>query len=169
MVVVVGSGVLGRYILVFVPKTLRGGELDQKTVRRRLVVYRRKLMALGVQESLLGTSEPITSSASRSPWPLQALAGVFYGDRESRHEIRRLSAAVSADASLDSQARSILILMRKLSRERQWLVRYSELRRLIGTWRFLHRWLAVMMFMAVFFHVLVAVRFGDLWILGGGD
>lgn len=37
---------------------------------------------------------------------------------------------------------------------------------LLQTWRFLHRWLAILLLMAVVLHIFVAVRFGDLWILG---
>ena len=61
----------------------------------------------------------------------------------------------------------LLMLMRRLFRERQWLVRYRELRNLIGAWRFFHRWLAIVMLAAIFFHIVIAVDFGDLWIFGG--
>jgi hypothetical protein len=40
-------------------------------------------------------------------------------------------------------------------------------KRLLQTWRFLHRWLAILLLVAVLLHIVVAVRFGDLWILGG--
>jgi len=38
---------------------------------------------------------------------------------------------------------------------------------LLQTWRFLHRWLAILLLMTLLLHIFVAVRFGDLWILGG--
>jgi len=40
-------------------------------------------------------------------------------------------------------------------------------KRLLQTWRFLHRWLAILLLVALLLHIIVAVRFGDLWILGG--
>jgi len=40
-------------------------------------------------------------------------------------------------------------------------------KRLIQTWRFLHRWLAILLLMVVVLHIYVSVRFGDLWIFGG--
>jgi len=40
-------------------------------------------------------------------------------------------------------------------------------KRLLQTWRFLHRWLAILLLAALLLHIVVAVRFGDLWILGG--
>jgi hypothetical protein len=40
-------------------------------------------------------------------------------------------------------------------------------KRLIQTWRFLHRWLAILLLMVVVLHIYVSVRYGDLWIFGG--
>jgi len=41
------------------------------------------------------------------------------------------------------------------------------LKHLLQTWRFLHRWLAILLLIAVALHIFVAVRFGELWILRG--
>ena len=49
------------------------------------------------------------------------------------------------------------------------MVRYEELRKLMGAWRFLHRWLAIVMLILVVFHVAIGVNFGELWIFGGQD
>lgn len=42
-----------------------------------------------------------------------------------------------------------------------------SVKRWLLTGRFLHRWLAILLLMALILHVVVSVRFGDLWILGG--
>ena len=59
----------------------------------------------------------------------------------------------------------VLPLLRGVAREGQWLARYHELRTLMRGWRFLHRWLALVMLMLAAFHIGVAIRFGDLWVL----
>ena len=66
--------------------------------------------------------------------------------------------------SLSALAPQILPLARRFCRDRQWLARYAELRSLMGAWRFLHRWLAILMFILAIFHITLAVRFGDLWL-----
>jgi hypothetical protein len=43
----------------------------------------------------------------------------------------------------------------------------ASVKRLLQTWRFLHRWLAILLLMALVLHIIVTVRFGDLWMLGG--
>jgi len=42
-----------------------------------------------------------------------------------------------------------------------------SVKRWLQTWRFLHRWLAILLLMALILHVVVSVRFGELWILRG--
>jgi len=42
-----------------------------------------------------------------------------------------------------------------------------KIKRLLQTWRFLHRWLAILLLTALILHIFVSVRFGDLWILKG--
>lgn len=43
----------------------------------------------------------------------------------------------------------------------------GAVKRWIAQWRFFHRWLAITLVMMVIGHVIVAVRFGGLWLLGG--
>jgi|GEM_PF-3106564 len=43
----------------------------------------------------------------------------------------------------------------------------ASLKSMLQTWRFFHRWLAILLLAAVVLHIVVAVRFGNLWILGG--
>jgi hypothetical protein len=161
----VASGIVGRYIAVYFPRSLEGREFKFEEVRGRLVVYRKKLAELGVDPGLLRIDA--LGSKQRSPWLLTSIARVIYGDWESRQEFRRLKEIIGSRADLRVQTELILFLIRRLCRERQWLVRYGEFRRLVGAWRFLHRWLAIVLLVAIFFHVMVGVRFGGLWILGG--
>jgi hypothetical protein len=165
MGIVVVSGIIGRYIAVYFPRSLEGREFKFEEIRGRLVVYRKKLAELGVDPAVLRIDEP--KAKDRAPWLLPAIARVISGDYESRREYRRLKAIVESKGELRIQTEMVLFLIKKLCWERQWLVRYGEFRRLVGAWRFLHRWLAVVLFVALLFHVVVGMRFGGLWILGG--
>jgi hypothetical protein len=167
MLVIVGSGIVGRYVYVYCPKTLEGRELEFEDVRQRLAVYRKKLTHLGIDASLLGIDEPATNRGRRMPWLIGAIIGVIWGDRQSKQEFARLSAAIAEREDLHRQMSRILVLARRLSKERQWVVRYNELRKIMGAWRFFHRWLAIIMLLAILYHVGITVTFGDLWIFGG--
>jgi hypothetical protein len=160
--VVVATGLVGRYIYASVPRSLRGRELEMEELRKRLEDHRAQLEACGL--SLVGaTPEPVRSARSVPARFVVLLAG----SRAIRREYRRLREAVLAHAELRPLAGQILPLAKKYSADRQWLTRYTELRGLMGSWRFLHRWLAILMLAVVLFHVLVALRFGDLVLPGG--
>lgn len=167
MLVVVGSGVLGRYILARVPKDLDGAELDDDEVRRRLGVYRQKLEQLGVPTAALDEIEARDGRKGRLAWLLEPVRGVLFGDPGSRRLLKQMRERTRGKQQLSVQARSVLILARRMCHERQWIARYRHLRVILGAWRFLHRWLAVTMFVAIVFHIGVALHYGGLWILGG--
>ena len=167
MLVVVTTGLLGRYIYAYVPRSLEGRELELEVVQARLEEYRRRLLELGVNSALLKVEPP--DLGAPAPNLAIAIVRIFYGDRESRREFKRLRTTVRSNRELLVQAHQILPLMKRLCKERQWLVRYGELRKLMGAWRFLHRWLAIVMFILVVFHIAIGVNFGELWIFGGRD
>jgi len=163
--IVVASGFMGRYISLYVPKSLQGRELEFEVIRRRLTVYRKKLMELGLDPSVL-PAEAIAPRRRRAPWLVEAVFAVVWGDRESRREFARLKAAIRARDDLYTETERILILARRMSRERQALVRYRELRKVVDAWRFFHRWLAIVLVVGVFYHVMIGLKFGSFWPLG---
>jgi hypothetical protein len=160
--IVAATGLVGRYIYASVPRSLQGRELEIEELRKRLEDHRAQLEACGL--SVIGaTPEPVPSARSIPA----RFAILLAGSRAVRREYRRLRAAVLTHPGLKPLAGQILPLARKYSADRQWLTRYTELRGLMGSWRFLHRWLAILMLTVVLFHVLVALRFGDLVFPGG--
>jgi hypothetical protein len=79
-----------------------------------------------------------------------------------RRDYRRFRAAILADPHLRPAAAEVLPLAQRYCRDRQRLARYGDLRSLMGAWRFLHRWLALLMLLLVAFHVVLALRFGGI-------
>lgn len=159
LAVVVFSGLVGRYIYAHVPRTVEGWEIQSGELRKRLQGYRGQLAAAGLSADLLDDSQgdvPERKSLAAR------LLGLLAGDREVRRSYRRLRAAVRSHAALRPLAGRLLPLARRYCQDRQRLARYGELRGLMSSWRFLHRWLAVVMIAVVLFHVGVALRFGDL-------
>jgi len=169
MIIVVMTGLLGRYIYTHVPRSYRGRELELSEVRRRLVEYREALETLGVESAGLKLdSGPSGPESEVGTGLFAALRSLLAGDREARRQFRQLQVRLVSPHVDQAQAREILALLRQLCRERQWLLRYHELRGLMGSWRFFHRWLAVVMFLVVGFHIILALRFGDLWLFQRG-
>jgi hypothetical protein len=159
LAVVVLSGLVGRYIHAHVPRTVEGWEMESGELRKRLLDYRGRLEAAGLPAGILDHAQ---DDVPRRRSTLARLWGVLAGDREVRRTYRRLKDAVRSHAALKPLAGRVLPLARRYCQDRQRLARYGELRGLMSSWRFLHRWLAVVMIAVVLFHVGVALRFGDL-------
>jgi hypothetical protein len=165
LTIVVATGVLGRYLYAFVPRATDGHELDAQELRARVVRLRQELAAAGIAAPLLDEGTPLLAHAETGFFG--RLFGVVAGSRAARRDYRRLRASVRTHERLRADARHLLPLARAFYRDRQRLARLSELRGLLGSWRFFHRWLAIVMIVLAAFHIAVAVRFGELWLLGG--
>jgi cytochrome b561 len=59
----------------------------------------------------------------------------------------------------------MLVLARQAHRTALAAAHYEDLRALLATWRYVHRWVALLMVLLVALHVVVALRFASL---GGG-
>jgi hypothetical protein len=164
MAVVLVTGLVGRYIYARVPRSIQGRELEVEEIRRGLADYQRQMEELGLRHEVF--QRPLTADTVPEE---RGLAGSFLallrGDAESREAYRALTEAVRSSDNLRSLRSELLPLARRYCRERHWFARYQELRRLMGAWRFLHRWFAILMLSAVAFHVWVALRHGRLWIM----
>ena len=163
LAIIVVSGALGRYVVAHTPKTLKGRELELETIQERLAIYRKKLINLGVSARLLD-GQLVAVQKRHRMWLLPGLMGVLFGDKKVRREYRRLRESIESQGVGD-QAHQVMLLVRRLCRERHWLVRYRELRQIIGAWRFVHRWLSIILLLALVVHIGLALRFSS--ILGG--
>ena len=61
-----------------------------------------------------------------------------------------------------AEVRDVLDLIRRAQRASFMASHFEELRGLLASWRYLHRWVALLMVLLLIVHVLNAVRFGDL-------
>jgi hypothetical protein len=166
MWVVVASGFAGRFIYVRLPKAVDGRELELEDVRHRVAHYRRTLMDLGVDESLLPTAE-LPARRREWLWLFRAAGAVLWGDRAARRDFDRIRAAISASGYTGPTWDQALLLARRLCEARQWLARHREMRKLMAAWRFFHGWFVTILLAGILFHVAIAVRYGGLWLLGG--
>lgn len=163
--IVVVTGLVGRYIYAHTPRSLEGVELALEDLRRRLEQHRQELEALGVPADFMRQALSPTLAQGSDSGVLAALWGMLVGDRELRRDYAEFRRRLEKTPALQARARTVLPVAMRYFRERQWVARYNEWRSLMGGWRFLHRWLAIVLIIVVFFHVLVAIQMGSLWIL----
>jgi len=165
MTVTVATGIIGRTIYIHIPRSLEGRELGLGQVQDRLDAYRIQLEQSGVQADCLHLGQRPQASEQEKGM-IHCFMAMIMGDRQRRQDYRRIRQRVLGSAELRPLAKDILPLVKAFCIHWQWLTRYRELCGLIASWRFFHRWLAVVMFCAVLCHIVLAIWFGDIFAFG---
>ncbi len=164
LLITVMTGLIGRYIYVHVPRSLEGRELEFEQVRAQLALCRDRLERAGVQTHWL--HERDVPETQPHGGLLQSFASLMIGDRQRQRDVRQFRQAIRSRRDLQLMAGEILPLVRDFCRHWQWMTRYHQWRGLLASWRFLHRWLAIVMLIVASFHIFIAFRYADLSILG---
>jgi hypothetical protein len=158
LIIVVLSGVSGRYIYTRVPRSPQGRELELGELKKALGELQAALEAKGVElPPELHADADVTRGSV-----ISALAAMVTAEREEHRQYERLRALVLASPTMAPSAAGILPLARRYVTERSWLSRYHELRELMRVWRFFHRWFSVVMIIFAVFHVVIATNVGPL-------
>jgi hypothetical protein len=165
MTITVLTGIVGRTIYIRVPRSIEGRELELIQVQEELDACRQLLEYAGVHAEWMDRSRP-KARVHRSGL-MGCFASLAVGDVQRRRDYRRLKNQILGSPDLKGAAKKVLPLAKDYCMHWQWLIRYHELRNLISSWRFFHRWLAILMICVVVCHVIVAIRFGNLSIGGG--
>jgi len=158
--IVVVTGLVGRYIYAHVPRSIEGRELERHELRRRLLDERERLREMGFEVAI-----PPEQEIREERGLPRRLLSLVAGDREVAREYKALRDRLLADRRVGPEALRILPLLRRFAQDRHRLARHGELRSLMGAWRFLHRWLALLLLFALAFHVLIALRYGRFEVL----
>jgi dihydropyrimidine dehydrogenase (NAD+) subunit PreT len=164
MIIVLITGLVGRYIYAHTPRSLKGKELEIEEIRWLLSVQRTKLESMGMPPDFFDTTMKTSSVHGSDKSILSTLFSLAAGDRELRREQQKIRQMIQSRPSLRAMAKDILPLTNRYCQERQWLARYQELRSLMGGWRFFHRWIAILLLCVVSFHIFISFQMGNLWL-----
>lgn len=163
MVVVVLSGLVGRYVYVRIPKTLQG----QFRSLRNLEVEKEEVMGairrLGsVNVDALAALFPVREQHA-TPGIFRAVALAFQYDlhrRQRRTWIARNLMGLGSDPTVRRQLESLIESYGRL--EQQMLI-LTPFEKVFRYWHAFHLPLAVVMFSIMCLHVAVAIAFGYVW------
>jgi hypothetical protein len=165
MVIVVVSGVFGRYVYGWIPRSvvgrLRTAESlrDEQTQLLESIAETTHLPEAEV-EAILGAPTEVNRRRLGS-----AFAQSFRFRIERRRERKRLSASLDARGVTKSDRRAVLDLAARRSRLDEQLLLLPSFQRLFRYWHNLHLPLAVVMFVVLAVHVGIAVALGYTWSL----
>jgi Fic family protein len=149
MVVVVLSGIVGRYIYIQIPRTLSGKALSyeeiQNELSRSLMEIRRLLVSTGKDVSLLSADLKGVRAEDSI---------VFDG---LKNQIRQAEIG-------GKPKREALKILRKMQITRFRMQRLDKMQRLFSYWHIFHKPFAIIMMVIVIVHIAVTLAMGYTWI-----
>ena len=166
MVLVVLSGVVGRFIYIQIPRSIQGQELsinEMNSMKEQLALRIRNV--LSEDSSTLYKLESIASTERYKSLKLSTAAGLFIRDyfttahlmRVFRKKMTFLGLSKSELEELISAAKSEIVIARRIA-----FLRTSQ--KLFHWWHIFHLPFAVSMFVIMIIHVIVTIVFGYKWI-----
>jgi thioredoxin reductase/ferredoxin len=162
LVFLVVTGAIGRYLYSFVPRAANGQELALEELNARIAAESTKWdrYGRGFGDELRKTIHALVAAGKWQGTFLQRLIGLAHAQSAAKQIYRQLQQQ-GRDAGLsDGQVGTLLSLAQQAYRTALISAHYEDLRALLNSWRFFHRWVALLMVLLAGIHVYVALRYG---------
>ena len=149
LTVLLVTGAIGRYFYAWVPRAANGRELELADVKARLRPEH-------------GITDMIDARQWRGSFfgRLLALVGV---QRDLRRALARMEAKGQKRGVDEADLKRDIALARKAHRAALMAAHFEDLRALLASWRYLHRWAAALMVLLVAVHIGYALAYGAGW------
>ncbi len=162
LVILLITGAIGRYFYSYVPRAANGRELELAEVRTRLgrvaeewdqgqQVFRDRVRA--ELDKLIETQQWRSSFFGRA----LALIGI---QRQLKRVLNTLVEEGREQGLSEDQVQDTVELARRANRMALMAAHYEDLRAILNTWRYLHRWVAALMVLLVIVHIVHALVYG---------
>lgn len=158
------TGAIGRYVYAWLPRAANGRELKLRELRDQAEALAPADGDEGVRAFGERARHELTALVDARRWGgslvrnLLALAGVSRDLARARKELAR--AGAEAGLSVE-QIDDALSLARRAHRVTLAAAHLEDLRAILGAWRWLHRWMALLAVLLMVAHVVYAVVYGD--------
>ncbi|MCE9595102.1 MAG: NAD(P)-binding domain-containing protein [Planctomycetes bacterium] len=160
----VATGAVGRYFYSFVPRAANGRELALDEVKARLAelsaVWDRHGSAFGERARadigrVVAEGRPVGGFFAR--------AAAFVRNRRDLERTVAVLSRAGRELGVDErELDEMATLARRAHQNAVAAAHFEELRGLIATWRWLHRWVALLLVLLVAIHVVVAWNYASL-------
>ncbi|MEM8882747.1 MAG: NAD(P)-binding domain-containing protein [Planctomycetota bacterium] len=161
------TGAIGRYFYAYIPRAANGRELELAEVKQQLGTMSAEWdrgqrqfrgRARDVVDELIAKRQWRSSFFGR----VLALLGM---KRDLKRALEGLQQEGLEQGVTPEQIREALLLARRAHRTALMAAHYEDLRAILNTWRFLHRWFAVLVVLLIVIHIIHALFYG---FQGGG-
>ncbi len=162
MVLVAGSGVIGRYIYIQIPRNVSGNELRIDEIKEVMEDVNRKIEEYaGDNQNILRYFELISGPKnSEEMGATRTIFTMFFNDLSNIKKMISIRGELRRNQDMPPAVKKELF---KLIREKGSLVRSSNFlnssHKLLHYWHVFHKPFAIIMFVIMFLHIAVAVVF----------
>ncbi len=161
LALLVVTGAIGRYFYAFVPRAANGRELALEEVQSRIAQlssgWDRENRQFG--ERVRARVHALVLAGHWRGSFFKRVGALLRSQRDLRRTLAELASAGLAEGVPADQVRETLELARRAHRATLAASHFEDLRALMGTWRYLHRWVALYMVLIVVLHIVAALRY----------
>jgi thioredoxin reductase/Pyruvate/2-oxoacid:ferredoxin oxidoreductase delta subunit len=162
LALVVVTGAIGRYVYAWVPRAANGRELELDELKAELAAvsgeWEREHREFG--ERVRDEVAALVSREDGQRALVARLAALLGTSLRLRGALRRLRVDGAAQGLPPEQLARLMALARRAHRTASMAAHFEDLRALLSSWRYLHRWAALFLVLVVALHVVVALRWG---------
>ncbi|HED64060.1 MAG TPA: FAD-binding protein [Planctomycetes bacterium] len=159
------TGAIGRYLYAAVPRAANGHELELSEVKARLARIEAEWDdgQVRFREEARRRVEALVEARQWKRGLLARIASLVAGQRDLRRMLSGLRARGRREGVAEEELRAIESLARRAYTAALSAARFEDLRALANTWRYLHRWAAVLMVVLLALHIATALAFRAHW------
>ena len=155
LALLLATGAIGRYFYAWVPRAANGRELALEEVRARLEQFvehwdaEQRVFLERVRREL---AQIIEQRQWKSSF-LGRVGALLFGQRELRRALARMAEEGRAEGLSEDRIGELLHLARQAHRSALAAAHLEDLRAVLNTWRYLHRWVAALMVLLLVLHI----------------
>jgi dihydropyrimidine dehydrogenase (NAD+) subunit PreT len=165
LVVLVITGTIGRYFYAFVPHAANGKEVALEEVRNNLAELSTEWDATtrGFGSKVRERVESLVTTEQWEGAFWSRLLGLFRNQRSFNRMVVELRREGRANGLEADQIERLTDLSRRANRTALMAAHFEDLRALLGSWRFVHRWVGLLMVLLATWHIVTAVRYAGVF------
>lgn len=164
MVVVVASGIIGRYIYLQIPRSMEGRELSLNEIRNlKSDLYTRLKDQFKLDEKTYNAILEYTTINVTDPGSNDKTR-MIRKNREDRIQIRKLKGTLKRFRLSKTSIKGIIRLLKNEITLNKKLRRLQSMQRLFKYWHIIHLPFALIMLVIMIIHVAITIAFGAKWI-----
>ena len=161
LAVLLVTGAIGRYFYACVPRAANGRELELQEVKARLGRMSEE-WDQGQRQYRERARNAVDELIEKKQWGsgfLRRVLSMLTGRGGLKRLLKRLEDEGREEGIDEEQIKETMQLARKAHRTALMAAHYEDLRAVLGTWRWLHRWMAALMVLLVVVHIVYALAY----------